>query len=158
MRLNIGRDRAVKLAVILVVGIVLGSGVVAGYYHANPVIKTKTVYKTADVTPSEPATKVGVRIGQEAPDNWEYPVGVTFKRYNGSDFETHYYVTATDAQPFLVGLVPGERYQISVEAPDGETRVLGGYTATERGDSIELVVYPCCHDDFSTDTPGSESE
>lgn len=90
-----------------------------------------------------------VRAGPEAPANWTWPVSVGFQRVRAGNWTETYVFRVRDGDTLQLDLEEGEQYRIVVEDSDGDRRVLGSYTPTERYTDTVLEIGPCCNDTFN---------
>lgn len=139
------------IAAVFVLGVAIGGVSAGGYFMTNPVVETeyKTVYTTVEKPVSDEGIVFEIRAGPEAPSDWEFPVKAEFKAVVDGEWQTQYMATVNEGEPFVVDLNESTRYQISVTAASGETRILGSFYPNHENGNVVLQIGGCCSDDFS---------
>lgn len=142
--------KQIRWALPLVIGVLIGATAAGGYFYANPAVETEyeTVYSTVEKPVSDNGTVFSLRSGYESPQEWDFPSRVEFKVPQNGTWETRYMATVNENDHFVVDLNQSQRYQIAVTDPAGRQRVLGTYRPTGGPQPVELVMFPCCTDEF----------
>lgn len=142
-----GGERGMPLLVI-VASVALAAILI--YLMATGGITTNTTPITDNVDVEQPVSGNGTAFTlRSGRSSWSYPATVEFQQLSGSNGGNWTVTTAYEGDPFVVDLNESARYRIHVTSASGEEKVLGSFTPEHSDDHIELVIDPCCHDDFS---------
>lgn len=133
------------LVLVFVLGLFLGASAAHQYYQANPVTIHETHTETEYVAPDGHIVFQFTNHG-----DWSWPATIEFQRVNSTanEWETVFVTTVDRREAVAVPLNRSERHRIKATSGDGERRVLGVVVGLKK-DHYEVVIAPCCVDDFS---------